>query len=139
MMTTEQDRGLFHPVIAADEGAQQRVREWIAALRSGKYAQAAARLRTTLGFCCLGVACDLSDPSRWLLDEGCWEYDGDVGELPDDLVLPYALWDTCGRYDAVEDEPASLAALNDSGATFAEIADLIERELTVALATELVQ
>jgi hypothetical protein len=40
--------------------------EWVAALRSGRYAQGQGCLRTVDNtFCCLGVACDLIDPGIW--------------------------------------------------------------------------
>lgn len=39
--------------------------KWVSALRSGKYEQGKSRLRCGCKFCCLGVACDLYDPTRW--------------------------------------------------------------------------
>lgn len=33
--------------------------KWVNALRSGEYAQTDGNLRTTVGYCCLGVLCDL--------------------------------------------------------------------------------
>lgn len=39
--------------------------KWVAALRSGEYKQTREFLRTSTGFCCLGVLCDLVDPSGW--------------------------------------------------------------------------
>lgn len=42
-----------------------RVR-WIEALESGKYIQIANRLRDAgIGFCCLGVACEISELGKW--------------------------------------------------------------------------
>ncbi len=38
---------------------------WVAALRSGKYQQITGQLRKENGFCCLGVACDVFNPSLW--------------------------------------------------------------------------
>lgn len=47
----------------AEEQAEHR-KEWVKALRSGKYEQAKGTLKQTDGgreqFCCLGVACDIS-------------------------------------------------------------------------------
>ena len=59
---------IFTPAIKNDEGAQKRVRQWARALRSGKYAQGNGYLRSKADvdeFCCLGVACDLLDPTGW--------------------------------------------------------------------------
>lgn len=38
---------------------------WVAALRSGRYPQTWGALRTSEGYCCLGVLCDVRDPSLW--------------------------------------------------------------------------
>lgn len=39
--------------------------KWVTALRSGGYKQTLGFLRTSAGFCCLGVLCDLVDPNGW--------------------------------------------------------------------------
>lgn len=43
----------------------ERLEEWIAALRSGKYQQGYGQLREFDSYCCLGVACDLYDATGW--------------------------------------------------------------------------
>ncbi len=106
--------------------------KWCDALRSGEYQQAPQQLRVygtdVDGFCCLGVLCDLYAKER--PDEGRW--DGDlfraglsVGSthLPRDVQEWAGMSSDCGSRDG---DP--LTDLNDNGATFASIADLIERE-----------
>jgi len=44
-------------------------RKWVDALRSGKYAQTTGTLRDQHGFCCLGVACDVSGKGEWAADD----------------------------------------------------------------------
>ena len=39
--------------------------KWLAALRSGKYEQGFGALKTPSGHCCLGVLCDVIDPTAW--------------------------------------------------------------------------
>ena len=40
--------------------------KWVAALRSGRYKQGDGLLRSRNDeYCCLGVLCDVYDPSRW--------------------------------------------------------------------------
>ena len=39
---------------------RERVRQWVAALRSGNYEQGQRRLNTDNKFCCLGVACEVA-------------------------------------------------------------------------------
>lgn len=97
--------------------------KWLEALRSGKYAQGYESLRQGNKFCCLGVLCEISGLPYW----------GLVGVLPDP-VMSYAglkkfdpevgAYSPTGEYSAL-----SLSSINDAGATFAEIADLIEEQL----------
>jgi len=127
---------LFQPEIASDLDAQRRVREWIAALRGGEYAQDGAYLRTGSGFCCLGVACDLFNESVWRTapDGLSWKYLGAVTDLPRLVMDAYRLRRRDGQYTKDDGYAASLAGDNDSGESFAVIADLIEAELEAALA-----
>lgn len=115
-------------------------REWTATLRSDDYKQAKGNLHTEVGFCCLGVLCDLHRKAHpgytwaWSDDEGSYLYDpaGERFELPEE-VLEWA-----GLKHSNPPTPnrefngrvyQSLAELNDAGATFAEIADVIEADL----------
>lgn len=105
---------------------------WTTALRSREYPQGRRNLRTNAGFCCLGVLCDLAEragiiESQYFGDEDTgmiYYYDGRSGTLPD-KVMEWAGLDS--------DNPAigntSLILLNDEGASFEMIADLIERNL----------
>jgi hypothetical protein len=119
--------------------------EWVAALRSGKYGQA-QRCLTDLngGYCCLGVLCDLhvGERGKWVKDffvfdhsqscaitpaafeiylgEGCWAVN-----VPEDHPLRQHPW--FAEHTAFARLPRiSLVTLNDEGAPFSLIADLIE-------------
>lgn len=104
-------------------------KQWIAALRSGKYAQATGALRTSDGFCCLGVLCDLNGV-KWTLDEG----DGSFIALGATEILPLSIQEWAGLnsnsgiipFREVAGRDHELSALNDNGKTFSEIADIIE-------------
>lgn len=87
--------------------------KWIAALRGGKYKQAQGALRAAHGFCCLGVLCDVIAPEEW---------DGGVFRAQE-VFLPEPLSNDIGGKDI------DLAEMNDSGLSFAEIADWIEENL----------
>jgi hypothetical protein len=101
-------------------------RQWIDALRSGKYQQGKKALRTDENkFCCLGVLCDISGKGEWRYEEPIpdapkrsrWAYVID-GFVSRDL-LPHA--PTFGIvYETV------LSEMNDEGHTFEEIADYIQ-------------
>jgi len=136
---------LFTPAIKTNPKAQERNRAWIAALRSGEYSQAQGYLRTETGFCCLGVACHLCDPTKWSPLRGGggeiephYRYGYDRSGLPFQVGEDYCLRDADGTFGwrRGTDQQESLASLNDGGASFGEIADVIERELAAALQPE---
>jgi hypothetical protein len=107
---------------------------WVAALRSGEYKPGQAWLRNSQSempdrYCCLGVLCDLHARSAeshktlgWAFFDysNAWKYGGDAA-LPSDAVKRWAMLET---FDAHK-----LARMNDSGKSFAEIADYIEEKL----------
>ncbi len=105
---------------------------WVAALRSGEYKQTKGNLKNNNKFCCLGVMCDLQG-REWHVDE--WmdgmriktyhvngkSRDGSTerfNEFP-----PPAAMETVGL---TRDQAGILADMNDSGATFKQIAKEIE-------------
>jgi hypothetical protein len=106
---------------------------WLAALRSGEYAQGSQRLRHSDDtFCCLGVLCDLAvkagvipEPER--VELGSYEYGAHSNSafLPDE-VAQWADVDRFGqKYDDTETS-YDLAQMNDGGATFEAIAAVVE-------------
>jgi hypothetical protein len=118
--------------------------EWLEALRSGKYKQtsgALARFRKyqtvppkSVGFCCLGVACDISGYT-WDISKGeetCYD------TFTPDALAPSRI--SAGETIAFPFFPDEfdrerpplgyiLSGLNDTGCTFEEIADWIETNL----------
>lgn len=116
---------------------------WLPALRSGKYQQGVGNLRRHTDFtdtyCCLGVGCDLWDPSRWHLELNRYLYIADMGVSPEFAAF-VGLRDDNGSFyftsdDDQDDYEASqcLSALNDDGYTFKQIADIIECHAKAAL------
>lgn len=106
--------------------------KWIDALLSGAYEQGTSALRTADGkFCCLGVLCDIVDPSGWrdLQDGEPILYRGETS-MPPENVIEAAPWadDLANRNDGSTqpDTPS-----NYHPHTFAEIAEII-RALPVA-------
>lgn len=49
---------------------REHIEQLCVALESGRYKQARGALKNVLGNCCLGVACDVKDPTRWYKREG---------------------------------------------------------------------
>jgi len=101
-------------------------KKWVDALRSGDYTQGKEVLRSKDDeFCCLGVLCDIVDPSRWVFargsaDDDCYGYEGCYTILPIDIA----------RGTGISDEhKGTLIDMNDTGVPFSEIADYIEQEL----------
>ena len=97
--------------------------KWLEALRSGKYKQGRGCLRSENNkFCCLGVLCDLVAPQDW--EPGLEEmghYYGHRGSYgaPDQAIKDVVSIASWGK----------LMEMNDSGASFTEIADWIEKNL----------
>lgn len=93
--------------------------KWIAALRSGEYKQGRDRLRCGNTFCCLGVFADVAG-FKWRSD--------------DNVIIPRTL-STASHYLPGTVLPIDFQRMitrkNDTGTTFAQIADIIERELVV--------
>ena len=109
------------------------VEKWVAAMRSGKYKQSSNALRDQAGFCCLGVACDLYDDSKWEWGKAgrYFNYGGGEGapvDFPPDYVN--ALLNNGGPLIVrIGSGAFHLSRLNDSmGWTFAQIADAIEAD-----------
>jgi hypothetical protein len=99
-------------------------RKWIAALRSGEFKQGSNCLRNGDLFCCLGAACEL-----YRLHAGGPEWDGGL-YMEWSTVLPETVqaWLGLRSNTGIYSRSNKLALDNDSGKTFAEIADIIESE-----------
>lgn len=111
-----------------EEQAAHR-KQWIEALRSGKYKQAQGRLRNSEGMCCLGIACDISGLGEWSkgIDGDFFTFVDESGSFKSALSIKVMEWLGLYSYNGkLKGSSATLAARNDKGATFKEIADLIE-------------
>jgi hypothetical protein len=121
--------------------------KWLEALRSGEYEQATGALKVmdddvvdgddiVSSFCCLGVLCDISGLGEWK-GTSYW-----VGLWPAASALPKPVYEwaglpdgnpcispmECKDADSEGDIIETLADLNDSGASFEQIANVIEKE-----------
>jgi len=114
----------------------------IEALRSGKYQQAKGHLRIDGGYCCLGVACDISKI------KGNWDHFGSYFQFSEDSQSSYL--PNRVRYELGWQHPNGLThierrgspyynegyencfaldELNDADFTFDQIADIIQAGL----------
>ena len=107
-------------------------KKWVKALRSGKYKQAEAVLRDDVGFCCLGVACDISQIGEWCNDGYKAGDDRDYSFLPIDVRDWLGLNSCSGAYFDSRGKSTSLIDKNDGNGkrrlSFKQIANIIERE-----------
>lgn len=97
--------------------------KWIKALRSGEYTQTIGTLRRDNSFCCLGVLCDVIDPSLWEVRPltGNITYEGLQGSLSSN---------TRKKYNISYEQETKLMKMNDKeNKSFKEIADYIEKEM----------
>lgn len=106
--------------------------KWIAALRSGEYKQGRAALKVNnegnIGYCCLGVLCQIAVEENILpppfISVGLGRvYGGETNYLPR-MVQDWAGVDRDPMFLSVR-----LSVANDNGTTFPEIADLIQGEV----------
>jgi hypothetical protein len=114
---------------------QEARKAWVEALRSGDYKQGEGVLRDGDGnYCCLGVACELAvkdgvEMDVYTPEDGSTLYDGQAIVCPRKVQDWLRLAERHGAHrDHVSRDTRYLTTLNDNGATFAEIADLIESE-----------
>lgn len=117
---------------------EARLSTLLAALRSIEYKQGTHSLRNEIGYCCLGVACEISQLGDWHYDAAEFAYMVAGNSSIERLHLPREVKQFFGFHASdgfIQGEPAtraddgpisSLAGLNDSGWSFAAIADFIE-------------
>jgi hypothetical protein len=108
--------------------------QWITALRSNEYNQTQGSLRTSEGYCCLGVLCDLyvkeHDVEEWNVGpHGSYAFKGEPNILPNCVIEWSGLNDANPYVLSFHDDMLSLANMNDCGKTFGEIAQVIEEQL----------
>lgn len=110
---------------------------WVKALESGDYFQTANALKKIflpesinpiIGFCCLGVVCDLASK-----DGGPqWDTVGKAKSfsfMDDDIMLPKEVREFLG---ITNDEEAELMGMNDDGTSFPDIAKHIKTKIMPA-------
>lgn len=101
--------------------------QWVAALRSGQYTQARGKLRMGGSHCCLGVLCELHAATG---QGGEWKpgLGGAGAYMGLTASLPGAVEDWAGMQSDNGFLPGGppLAARNDDGSNFIELADIIE-------------
>jgi hypothetical protein len=107
--------------------------EWFAAMRSGEYEQTTHRLKTPEGYCCFGVLCDLAVKrglGKWIhpsTDDSraySW-YKGNGEDNSNSEMAPISLVQSVG---IPYWNPEMFAEMNDTGSTFEEIMEAIDRE-----------
>lgn len=108
--------------------------KWVAALRSGEYMQGSGRLRRPddNSFCCLGVLCNIhaqKHPAVASQERYACQYLGAECYLPDEVVKWAGLVSRIGGRVVIDGCSGTLPMHNDSGKTFAQIADAIEAQL----------
>lgn len=109
---------------------QEIADKWITALLSGEFEQGQRLLHSGNKFCCLGVLCKLYADATGIQGVRLPNYDiTRYHELTE--VLPIQVMNWAGMHSAVgvlgEDRVKSLAGMNDTGSTFAQIAEVIKQ------------
>lgn len=105
--------------------------KWITALESGEYPQGRGLLHSARGgYCCLGVLCEVVGAQKVAYGEGgtalgtVYAY-GDPQEF-NKSVLPTSVMSTADMHSCMgANTTGSLASMNDNGATFKDIVEVI--------------
>lgn len=114
--------------------------KWIEALRSGEYPQTHDCLKDNIGYCCLGVLCDISKAGQWIGTSESKIYSDDGKQFGSWSAIPIFLLKVVGlestdpqtsvRADDGSGRKYRLSELNDTLRwDFNRIAEVIEREL----------
>lgn len=113
-------------------------RQWVKALRSGKYQQGAGQLREYDKFCCLGVLCDVLNET-WVphvagdgvygIHYGNGSVNLETASLPQRIIESLGLNVDVETEDGYHDVVAKLIDLNDTSNPFSVIADYIDEKL----------
>lgn len=106
------------------------IAKWIVALRSGLYQQAKSTLRNSVGYCCLGVACEISKIGFWkpVLGSRSHTYT-DGGDYGTESSLPSNVRSWLGlelSNPLVASNLPAISANDEQGWSFAQIADGLE-------------
>lgn len=123
----DQEKDLTHAQV-------QTLRKWLRDLRYGGYSQTQERLRSSDGFCCLGVACisliDAVPPdnyrllSGWVIRPSTSHYSFLLEGEPFDTLLPLSYLKALGLTPG---QQIWLSCLNDTyRCSFSDIADQLE-------------
>lgn len=105
----------------------ENAKKWVEALESGEYDQTFGTLENECGYCCLGVACKIyeHDTGAKLAKNNIGYYAGHDLSSGFKVVKDWlGLVDSCGVYGL----GWLLSEANDSGRSFAEIAEIIKSE-----------
>lgn len=92
-------------------------KEWIEALRSGKYKQGQGSLYRDGAYCCLGVLFDATQDGYWRYEDGTWKAEKASG------------WYGAEEGLLTTRDEQRLSYLNDRGLSFSDIARWIEENL----------
>lgn len=117
---------------------RERIKALCIALESGRYSQTQSTLQDAKGYCCLGVACDVSGVSAWSTmavgAHGSFSYGptGETSYLPAIVVDWYGFISHNPLLKTSSGEYHSMSALNDDdNYTFTEIAQALRRTYLV--------
>ena len=110
------------------EQQRENRKKWVEALRSGKYKQGTGLLFDGEKYCCLGVLCEVAKINRSFNDNGFFIYGDSEAFASSPEAMNFVGLETESGSFWSDNSENHLTRLNDDGATFSELADIIESE-----------
>lgn len=112
------------------EPNKENIKKWVDALRSGNYKQCREQLSNGLGYCCLGVACEVAIAGGLSIEKTLGEnrvrYDGTGAMLPQSVRNWFGFYTNDVPVKYAEGESTCVGLNDASRLSFAEIADVVE-------------
>lgn len=105
--------------------------KWINSMKNGKYPMARGNLRSSNGYCPLGVLCDISEKDKWVVhyfdnSKTIYSYAGQINYLPSE-VADWAELKGSERGDM----PSIVMAMFDQGVSTEGIIEHLKRAYKV--------
>lgn len=104
----------------------KEAKKWVEVLKTTELKQITGKLKKGDGFCCLGIACELNDPSLWSENKYGVYSDLDSGSLPKFLFNKLRLKNEHGEFDLNDEIKSYLQNINPKASFYFDQYSLVD-------------